>query len=165
MPSESTTLHLFVHRDVGKEREAGGGWVREMGTHLVNEAQKYIRHDLQGTVPLPLLSYEHIEGHPFWVGDPDTIRAMSLLPRPPGHVPMGTFPCPTHQGVLGLPVTGSPIGAILIHPDTYEFSTREVHLRWEMIARMEYTIYVNWDYVRFLHVTDIPIEARVEIVR
>jgi hypothetical protein len=145
----------------------GVGWVREMATHLVNDAQKYIRHDLQASVPLDLLTHEHIDGRPFWTGDPATIRALSMVPRPPGIVPFTGFPCPTNGGVLGLsgPGLGFHIGAIQIHPDTYEFSTREVHLRWEMIARMEYTLYVNWDYVQFLQVTDIPIHARAEIVR
>jgi hypothetical protein len=57
-----------------------------------------------------------------------------------------------------------PIGAIIVHPDTYDFQSREVHGRWDMSARMEYTLFVNWEHIRFIRVTDIPVEAIAEIL-
>jgi hypothetical protein len=145
----------------------GAGWVREMGAHLVNEARTRIRPDLQRTVAHPLLSQEHVDGLPFWAGDPATLRAIQTLPgRGPTWVPLSVFPClPTDQGAVGFNgIVLGPVGAIIIHPESYEFVTREVHGRWEMLAKMDYTLCVNWDKVTFLHVTDIPIEAIAEIL-
>lgn len=134
----------------------GVGFVREMAAHLVDQARTHAL-DRQ-TVAYPLLTEEHLTGRPLWTANPETARAIQAV-----HGPRTVFPCLSDVGgAVGF--SGITRGAILIHPGTYEFHTREVHLRWEMRATMEYTLYVNWDQLRFLEVTDIPVEAIAEIL-
>jgi hypothetical protein len=142
----------------------GAGWVREMAAHLVTEARRQIRPDLQLTVALPLLTADHLEGITFWAGDAATCIAIRRTYARDQEVPP-FFPCENAPGVVGWSMVTGPVGAVIVHPEGYEFSTREAHLRWEMTARMEYTLCVDWDRVRFLRVTDIPVEATAEIFR
>lgn len=144
----------------------GAGWVREMAAHLLNEASQRIRPDLRLTVPYPLLSHDHVEGRSFWAGEPNTCIAIQrALAGGRAGPPPTILPCtPGQTSALGFMGSSWKVGTILIHPESYEFTTREVHGRWDMVARMQYTLCVDWDRVRFLHVTDIPITARAEIL-
>jgi len=138
----------------------GTGWVREMASHLVNEARTHVRAHHRIVVPHPLLTPEHIQ-LANWTGDPATCVAIQRA-FPDGPAPR-PFPCsPEEAGAVGF--SGDTPGTIIIHPGTYTFETREGHGRWDMNATMDYTMYVNWEHLRFLHVTDIPIEAVAEIV-
>jgi hypothetical protein len=135
----------------------GAGWVREMAAHLVNQAQEHAHPGRRSTVAFSLLDEEHIDGWPFWVGEPQTLRAIQQAVPENAEFPI-IFPClPAHTEAVGImpPLVGA--GAIIVHPGTYAFSTREIHGRWEMQARMEYTLYVDWSRIRYLHVTDIPV--------
>lgn len=148
----------------------GVGWVREMAAQVVNEARMRIRPDLRLTVAHPLLTREHVQGCRFWFGDPATLRALQTIPAPAGMVPptwslFTVLPClPDFQGAVGINAPWQRVGAVTVHPEGYDFQTREIHGRWEMNARMEYTLYIDWDRVRYIHVTDIPVEAVAEIL-
>lgn len=144
----------------------GTAWVREMAGYLVDVARNVPAHRNRGPVAHPLLTPEHVAGIPFWTGDPATCIAIQRA-IVEGFSP-GTFPCsPEHAGAVGLMARTAvgPAGWIVIHPESYSFDTREIHGRWEMLARMEYTIFVNLEVLTYLHVADIPVEAVAEILR
>ena len=147
----------------------GAAWVREMATHVVNESRTRVRPNQRLTVTHPLLTREHTKGCYFWIGDPATLRALQTAPTPEGQLALALisiFPCvPEFQGAMGFPSEADgTIGAIVVHPEAYDFQTREIHGRWEMVAKMEYTLYIDWDRVRYIHVSDIPVEAIGEIL-
>jgi len=157
-------MNLRFSWEAAIRARCGVGFVREMAAQLVHEAPSNIRGDLQMRVDLPLLTPERVEGRPFWTGDPGTLRAIQMMGY--GDLPRGfqTFPClPGVQGAVGF-IGSPPVGTIIVHPGTTSFETREVHLRWETLARMEYTMYVDRSHVSFLHVSGIPIEATAEIL-
>ncbi len=168
---DSKAMNLRFSWEATIKARTGAGWVREMAAHVVNEARTRVRPDLRLTVAHPLLAREHVEGYPFWIGDPATLRALQTIPaaagmQPPTWAMMSIFPClPDFQGAVGF--HGSflgPCGAITVHPEAYDFQTREIHGRWEMVARMEYTLHIDWMRVRYIHVSDIPVEAIAEIL-
>jgi hypothetical protein len=142
----------------------GAGWVREMAAYLVNEARKET-DDVPVSVHTTLdkLAPHHIEGMNLWVGDAATCMAIQRL-APPGNRPIILSCSPDYGGVIGMSTLKGPIGMLIPTPDSYSFSTREMHLHWEMLAEMEYTLFVDWSLVRYLEVTDIPVEARAEIL-
>ena len=142
----------------------GGGWAREMAAQLVNEARKET-----GDFPVSIsstldkLSPHHIEGMNLWVGDPATCLAIQRL-APSGNRPT-ILPCASdYSGVVGMSTVRGPLGMLIVTPNSYSFSTREMHLFWEMLAEVEYTLFVDWSRVRYLEVTGIPVEARAEIL-
>jgi hypothetical protein len=161
-------MNLRFSWEATLKARTGVEWVREMAAFLVNEA----RTRTQGVVVAhPLLTREHVTGSLFWVGDPDTLRAMQTIPAPPGMNPptwsrFQTLPCvPNFQGAVGFPDPGlRPVGVIYVHPESYDFTSRELHGRWETYGRMEYTLAVDWSKLRYLHVSDIPVSADAEII-
>jgi hypothetical protein len=150
----------------------GVSWVREMAAHVVKEARTRVRADHRLTVAHPLLDRDHVAGRAFWTGDPSALRAIQTIPEPedgmaaPAWAHFQTFPCtPGEPELLGFHgVALGRVGAIIIHPEAYDFQTREIHGRWEMVAKMDYTICINWDRVTYLRITDIPIKAIGEIL-
>ncbi len=52
-------------------------------------------------------------------------------------------------------------GYIVLHPDGFDLKSREIHERWEIAARCEYTLWVNWQNVTAYELTDLPIVAEV----
>jgi hypothetical protein len=149
----------------------GTAWAREMASHLVEQARTHVpAHMNRGVVTYPLLTSEHVSGIPFWTGDAAACLAIQRIVsegvRVSAHVQPTVLPCPSEQGCVGFQeraVVG-PVGYIVIHPEAYSFETREAHGRWEMNAKMDYTIYVAWNRVTYLRVTDIPVEAVAEIL-
>ena len=47
-------------------------------------------------------------------------------------------------------------GAIVADPNTYECAGRELFGRWEVVAKMDYTLWVDWAEVRAFHFVDVP---------
>ena len=140
----------------------GAGWVRDIAAQLVNEARTGTRKDLRLSVPYSLLGQEHIEGMNLWVGDPASCLAIQRIA--PSNKRPAILPCaPEFSGVVGLSTLG-PVGAVVVAPNSYSFVTREIHGHWENLAEMVYTLCVDWTRVRYMEVTDLPVEARAEIL-
>jgi hypothetical protein len=138
------------------------GWVREIAAQVVNEGRAHIQQDRQVAVAHPMLTLAHVEGVPLWVGDPATCNAIRRTFPQTVHAPI-ILPCtPLFSGAVGLS-DATALGCLLVHPDTYSFSTRELNGRWDMIAQMEYTLFIDWSHVRYLTVTDLPVEGIAEI--
>jgi hypothetical protein len=154
---DQKAANLSFSWETALKARIGAGWVRDIASQLVNEARQQIHKDEQTITPLDLLTPEHVEGRNLWVGNPATCLAIQRV-SPPGNRPT-ILPCATdYAGVVGLS-TLMPVGMFLVTPDSYSFSTREMHLFWEMFAEMKYTLFVNWSRVRYLEVTDIPAEG------
>jgi hypothetical protein len=51
------------------------------------------------------------------------------------------------------------VGAIVIDPASYKCSTREFHDRWEIMAKFEYTVWIDWAKVRSLVIDDVPMSG------
>lgn len=139
------------------------GWVREIAAQVVNEARTCTAPEHRTTISHPNLTLAHLEGVPLWVGDPATCNAIRRTFPPNMGVPI-ILPCttPFSGHAVGLS-TLLPLGCILVHPDTYSFETRELNGRWETLAQMEYTLFLDWSRVRYLTVTGLPVEGVAEI--
>lgn len=55
----------------------------------------------------------------------------------------------------------SPVGTIQIHPESYRVATREVRDRWEVVAAVEYTLWVDWSKVVGVRTVE---DARVTVL-
>lgn len=101
------------------------------------------------------LKPENVQGL-FWTAEPNVVE---LLYK-------------TAPGVSALPVDASPptgfsgtVGAIVLDPDSYSCAGREFHDRWEIMAKFEYTVWIDWAKVRSLAIDDAPISGlSVEVI-
>jgi len=74
---------------------------------------------------------------------------------------------------LFLPVPGARstslsglVGILAMCPDGYELRAREVHDRWEILAKCEYTLWLNWNYIDPFVLEELPIvPPHTEVVR
>lgn len=121
-------------------------WTRE----IARSVAVFARQELQ---PRPMayrdLKPENVQGA-FWTGEPNTVELFHK----------------TSPGVSALPVDGAPptgfsgiVGAIVIDPASYKCSTREFHDRWEIMAKFEYTVWIDWAKVRSLVIDDVPMSG------
>lgn len=71
---------------------------------------------------------------PYWVGS-GTVGDLALRTGCPAFL----TDAPTSVGIRG-----NPVGVLQIHEEGYKIASREVFDRWEVVATLEYTLWVDW---------------------
>lgn len=125
----------------------GTAWVREIAARVASMA-----------TPRQTLSYndlrqETVDPADFWVIPPDGFAA--FMPFMKAMLPVINAE-PT--GLIG------KVGCIVVRPGSHQLNAREVFARWEIVATMDYTLYLDTTKLLGLTVQDIPLEALAEII-
>jgi hypothetical protein len=116
-------------------------WGREIARGLAVEASL---RNIPREVPLDEVSREPLQG--VCIAEPDVVAALQQV-----------------DGALCvLPVSGAPTtciqaqaGVILIDPASYVCRGREFHDRWEVVARFEYAVWIDWGKVASLRISGV----------
>lgn len=147
-------MNLRYNRLGGLCGAVANSWGREVARTLAVAAKA---HYTPTPKPYTDLTAEEQKGTRMWVGDPDTLDALarrvfksreSMLAVP-------------HSPTIGL---RGKVGAIVINDGSYECQGRELFDRWEVAAKFEYTLWVDWAEVRAFDLADVPIFAPAMVV-
>ncbi len=121
-------------------------WGREVAWSLAVAARQHFQ---PVSKPYTALSQDDMRGVQTWVGDPDTLTALGK----------GVFP----DRRIALPVDNAPtmglrgrVGVLVIRPDSYKCAGREIFARWEVQAKFQYTLWVDWDEVCSFELDHVP---------
>jgi hypothetical protein len=95
------------------------------------------------------LSAEDQQGMSLWVSDPDTLDALVRDVFPGRRQTLAVEHAPT-IGLMG------KAGALVVKPDSYDVHGREIFGRWEVAAKFEYTLWVDWAAVRSFDLSEVP---------
>jgi hypothetical protein len=98
------------------------------------------------------LSQGEMSGATMWVGDPNTLVVLQR----------GVLSSQIILPILKAPVLLAlrrPLGTIFVDPGSYECEGRELFDRWEILAKVRYSLSVDWENVRVFLFNDIPVES------
>jgi len=119
-------------------------WVREMAHSLAQAAHVRNSIDIE-------LEDTPIDGW-FWVADPNVIQALREAVR--------------YWTSSSLAITNAPpillqehLGAIVLEPGSFECRGREFHGKWDVLAKFEYTLYVDWSKVKAYAISRVPVSG------
>ena len=119
-------------------------WVREIASGLATAAREHFN-------PPPrkpeTLAPRDVAGVRMWVIPPDVVSVLWETLRGVAVLPIENH---TSIAILGR------AGANVADPNTYECAGRELFGRWEVVAKMDYTLWVDWAEVRAFHFVDVP---------
>jgi hypothetical protein len=145
-------MNLRFDRSGSLYGRVANGWGREIAWALAVAAKQHFQ-----PMPKPYtsLSPEETRDSTIWVGEPDTLEALTrevFLERP-----------------IVLPVNNAPtiallgrVGSIVIRPLSYACHGRELFDRWEVAAKFDYTLWVDWAQLRAFDLDNVPHFAAVE---
>jgi hypothetical protein len=142
-------MNLHFNRLGGLCAHTGNAWAREIARTLAIAAKEHF-----SPLPQSLSNFEPKDiKAAVWVGDPDTVDALVKL--------RGLF---SYTSSTVVPVEHAPTiavlgkaGVIVINPASYECQGRELFSRWEVAARLEYTLWVDWAQVRAYEFDDVAV--------
>lgn len=120
-------------------------WVREVGAGLATAAKEHFNPSPRAAASLVP---GDVEGVRMWVIPPDVVSVLWDALR--GGASVLPVESSISLGLLG------KAGAIVADPNTYECAGRELFGRWEVVAKMDYVLWVDWAEVRAFHFTDVP---------
>lgn len=142
--TDPTTFNLRHDHFTALSSRIPSQWVREFARSLAVAA-----HQRASAEPISYrnVALADLSSAQFWVAEPDTVQA--LYTKNPSSA---AFP------VEGAPTTGlnDKVGAIVIDPASYACRSREFHSRWEIVAKVEYVLWVDWTKIRTLNLDGVP---------
>jgi hypothetical protein len=147
-------MNLRFNRLGGLCGTVGNSWGREIARTLAVAAKTHFD-------PMPKdythFSTEDMADIKVWSGDSDILNALirDIFPKRQVTLPVD------HTPLVGL---CGKAGAIVVRPDSYECQGRELFDRWEVVARFEFTLWVDWAEVRVFDLTGIPVHASPAIL-
>ena len=139
-------MNLRFDRLGNLSARVANGWGREIAWALAVAAKQHLQ---PASKPYTALTPEEMHGVSLWVGDPSTVTALA----------QGVF---SRRQVV-LPVPNAPtmallehVGAIVIDDASYDCQSRELFNRWEVTAKVTYTLWVDWAQVRAFDLDKVP---------
>ncbi len=149
-------MNLRFNRLGNLAGRVANGWGRELGWALAVAAKD---HYQPAPKPYTALTADETRGTSMWVCDPNTADALARR----------VF---AERRQIILPVDNAPtlavrgrIGTLVIKPGSYECKSRELFDRWEVGAKFEYTLWVDWDAVRSFALEGVPQQAVALVAR
>ncbi len=145
---DAKAMNLKFNRLGGLCGRIGNDWGREIARTLAVAARQ---HFDPATKPYRNLSEEDQRGVTLWVGDPDTldvlVREVLLLFARHGSLAVEHAPI---TSLLG------KVGVLVVNPESFDCQGREIFGRWEVAAKFEYTLWVDWSKVRSFDLSEVP---------
>lgn len=126
------------------------GWARELAWALAVAA----KHTHTGIPPRPYTSLTTEEkSWDMWVCEPNTADALArrVFERRSSILPVDNLP-------VTMALRGR-VGTIVVKPNSYECRSREVSSRWDVGAKFEYVMWVDWCAVRSFEFEGVPVQA------
>ena len=150
-------MNLHYNRLHGLRGHVANAWGREIARPLAAAAKK---HFTPTPKPYTAINAEDRKGIDIWVGEPDTVDVLARQ----------VFEKKDRQSLL--PVENSPtigvlgkVGAVVVKSESYECQGRELFDRWEVAAKFEYTLWVDWSQVRAFDLTNVPMQGHAVLTR
>jgi hypothetical protein len=145
--ADPLTFNLRYDLPMALGARIGTAWVREIAARVASMVKDRL------TLHYQELQRRTFEPADFWVVSPDAFAA--FMPFVDRMMPvLNTEP----TGLIG------KVGSIVVQPGSYRLNAREVFARWEIVATLDYTLYLDITRLMGLEVQDLPIEALAEII-
>lgn len=148
------TMNLHFDRTIALSRHIANEWVREIARTLSTAAREHFK---PWGKPCDELVDDDFQGTSLWVAEPNTAHVIAQKALLRTVAVEGAFPTGFRK------LSDGDVGVIVLHPDTYALASREVFDRWEVVAMVEFTLWVDWRALRTLNLTDVPMMASVEL--
>lgn len=151
--ADSLAMNLRYDPLTALGAQVATGWVRDIALSLALAAKDKAYAMVK--IEYDRVTHTELFDTDFWLGDPRSL--VHVQPLVPSSLP-----------VVDAPLTGlrqGAVGAIVLDPSSYECRSRELFDRWEVVAVVEYTLYVNWVQVMSMELLNLPQEAHAELVR
>lgn len=133
----------------------GNSWGREVARTLAVAAKEHYAPTPKTYTDLDEAEVKEVS---LWVGSPDI---MDALARQVFRSRQTTLPV-EHAPTIGI---RGKVGAIVVDPNSYECHGRELFDRWEVAAKFEYTLWVDWAEVRAFDLQGVEVSAQAIVVR
>ncbi len=139
-------------------------WGREIARTLTVAAREHFTPEPRDYTTL---TEEELSNASAWVGGPDMIRAMreELFPKHQFALRGDVLPVEHAPLTALLRKPGMCVGAIVINEESYECKGREIHDRWEVGAKIEYTLWLDWSMIQAFDLTNVPCFATALVAR
>jgi hypothetical protein len=148
---DQLTVNLHHNRAGTLKGALTQGWLRQIALHLAQERKR--RAEELGTIQLGELRAEHLgDMAGFWVGPPELVATIRRLK-----------PTCTVMPVDQAPLIGflrPKVGALVV-PEDFLAENSERFDRWAVSTYLDYTLWVDWDAIKYLPVEGVEYQAHV----